>query len=215
MKLRPKVIAIMILATTLIFVETRRTSAQDAPPDLRMLMNLDLFASPQSDTKGAPQPDESMLDQIRALSAMGYLGGNPESAGYARTGNAAAPASSPSESIEVQQNYQTFRNLPPEERKRVMEGLRKWRNLPTARRDELQHAYARYRRLRPDQRDKVMRRYRQFENLPPEQRERMLANYRRWQQMTPQQRMEAHRRFGMGRPRPHPGQRVFPREPAP
>ncbi len=112
MKLRPKVIAIMILATTLIFVETRRTSAQDAPPDLRMLMNLDLFEAPSNDTKGAsaingaPAPDESMLDQIRALSAMGYLGGNPESAGYAGPGNAGgvpAPSSAPSRGIEGEQ----------------------------------------------------------------------------------------------------------------
>src|SRR5260370_40515695 len=95
-----------------------------------------------------------------------------------------------------------------------MEGLRKWRKRPTARRDELQHAYAPCRRLPPGQRGKVMRRYRQFEQLPPDQRERMLANYRRWQQMTPQQRMEAHRRFGMGRARPQPGQRGFPRGPA-
>ncbi len=112
MKLRPKVIAIMIITTTLIFVETRRASAQDAPPDLRMLMNLDLFASPSNDPKGAsamnvaPGSDESMLDQIRALSAMGYLGGNPESAGYVGPGNAGgvpAPSSAPSRGIEGEQ----------------------------------------------------------------------------------------------------------------
>ena len=117
MKLRPKAIAIMILTTTLIFVETRRTSAQDAPPDLRMLMNLDLFAPSSNATKGAPdksapgindtpQSDDSMLDQIRALNAMGYFGENPRPAGYAGPGNAGgepAPSSSPSEGIEGEQ----------------------------------------------------------------------------------------------------------------
>ena len=117
MKLRPKVVAIMILTTTLIFVETRRTSAQDAPPDLKMLMNLDLFAPSSSTSKGAsdkgapgindaPQSDDSMLDQIRALNAMGYLGGNPRPAGYVAPGNTGgepAPSSSPSAGIEGEQ----------------------------------------------------------------------------------------------------------------
>jgi hypothetical protein len=84
MKLRLKVVAIMILTATLVLVENHDTAAQDDPPDFRMLMNLDLFASRSSDVKDAPQikgapppaPDDSMLDQIRALSAMGYLGDN-------------------------------------------------------------------------------------------------------------------------------------------
>jgi len=54
-----------------------RAAAQDEPPDLRMLLNLDLFDRSQeppmaanSQTSAAP----SMLEQIRALRAMGYLG---------------------------------------------------------------------------------------------------------------------------------------------
>jgi hypothetical protein len=117
MKLRRKAIAIMILTTTLVFVDTRLTSAQDAPPDLRMLMNLDLFAPSSNGSKGgsekgapgttdAPQSDDSMIDQIRALNAMGYLGSNPRPAGYAGPGNAGgepALSSSPSEGVEGEQ----------------------------------------------------------------------------------------------------------------
>ncbi len=51
--------------------------AQDKPPDLQMLLNLDLFgAHPPSgapNSSGGDAPT-SMLDQIRALDAMGYLG---------------------------------------------------------------------------------------------------------------------------------------------
>jgi hypothetical protein len=109
MQLRLKVIAIMILTATLVFVENHDTAAQDDPPDFRMLMNLDLFASRASDVKDAPEmkgapasaPDDSMLDQIRALSAMGYLGDNRGS-GYAAPAPA-APSSAPVQSFEGDQ----------------------------------------------------------------------------------------------------------------
>ena len=44
-----------------------------------MLMNLDLFEPRHNNAQGAPAPaasptDDSMLDQIRTLDAMGYLG---------------------------------------------------------------------------------------------------------------------------------------------
>jgi hypothetical protein len=69
----------MILAAMLVGTENGRASAQDAPPDLRMLMNLDLFEPRHNGAQGAPAPagsrtDDSMLDQIRTLDAMGYLG---------------------------------------------------------------------------------------------------------------------------------------------
>jgi len=102
MKLRPKMAAIMLFAAMLVGTETGRTSAQDAPPDLRMLMNLDLFEPRANDAKGAPSPaarpgaptDDSMLDQIRALDAMGYLGNRPEVVG-AHAGGNHAPAEAP------------------------------------------------------------------------------------------------------------------------
>ncbi len=119
MKLHRKVVAIMILTTTLIIVETHQASAQDAPPDLNMLMNLDLFASrskarndaPGTGTPGiadaaAPGADDSMFAQIRALSAMGYLGDNADSARAAAPGNAngdVAPSSLPTKGVEDQQ----------------------------------------------------------------------------------------------------------------
>ena len=84
MQRRRKMAAIMIVAAMLVGTEKGRASAQDAPPDLRMLMNLDLFEPRHNGAQGAPAPagsptDDSMLDQIRTLDAMGYLG-NPADA---------------------------------------------------------------------------------------------------------------------------------------
>jgi hypothetical protein len=79
MKRRRKVAAIVLIGTMVVCGETGRTSAQDAPPDLRMLMNMELFEPRHNDAKNAAAPatsptDDTMLDQIRALDAMGYLG---------------------------------------------------------------------------------------------------------------------------------------------
>ena len=83
MKRRRKMAAIVILAAMLVGTEKGRASAQDAPPDLRMLMNLDLFEPRHNGAQGAPAPagsptDDSMLDQIRTLDAMGYLGNHAD-----------------------------------------------------------------------------------------------------------------------------------------
>jgi hypothetical protein len=48
--------------------------AQEPPPDPRMLLNLDLFAGDRSSNHPAG-PDDSFIDQIRTLSAMGLIGG--------------------------------------------------------------------------------------------------------------------------------------------
>src|ERR1700722_303946 len=84
MKRLRKVAAIVLIGTTVVCGETQRTSAQEPPPDLRMLMNLDLFEPRHNDPQSAPASptsptDDSMLDQIRTLDAMGYLG-NPADA---------------------------------------------------------------------------------------------------------------------------------------
>jgi hypothetical protein len=105
MKLRRKAAAIMLSAAMLVGTETGRTSAQDTTPDLRMLMNLDLFEPRTNDGKGEPSPAassaptaDSMLTQIRTLDAMGYLGNradageNGESAPRAAVRNAPAAA---------------------------------------------------------------------------------------------------------------------------
>ncbi|HZP45563.1 MAG TPA: hypothetical protein VFB15_07925 [Candidatus Binataceae bacterium] len=58
---------------------TSLMGATDSNPDINMLLNLDLFSSSASAAPDAT-PDtgnaapESMLDQIRTLNAMGYLG---------------------------------------------------------------------------------------------------------------------------------------------
>src|ERR1700722_11723667 len=84
MKRLRKVAAIVLIGTTVVCGETRRTWAQEPPPDLHMLMNLDLFEPRRNNLQGAAAPatsptDDSLLDQIRTLDKMGYLG-NPADA---------------------------------------------------------------------------------------------------------------------------------------
>jgi hypothetical protein len=111
MKHRRKMAAIMLSATMLIVFEARQASEQDTPPDLRMLMNLDLFESRPSNIKsppaGAAALGDSMLDQIRALDAMGYLGKHPSVNGNADGDDAPraaagspVPSSDPSYDVE-------------------------------------------------------------------------------------------------------------------
>jgi hypothetical protein len=81
-------LAVIALAAAALVTRSTRTGAQEqpspAPPDLRMLLNLDLFRPHPSDagndTAGQGSND-SMLDQIRALKAMGYLRGKQENSG--------------------------------------------------------------------------------------------------------------------------------------
>ena len=76
-------LAVIALAAAALVTGTDKTGAQEqppsTPPDLRMLLNLDLFR-PQPADAGNGEPEQrsnaSMLDQIRALKAMGYLRGN-------------------------------------------------------------------------------------------------------------------------------------------
>jgi len=84
MKRLRKVAAIVLIGTTVVCGETRSARAQEPPPDLHMLMNLDLFEPRHNRPQGAAAPatspiDDSLLDQIRALDSMGYLG-NPADA---------------------------------------------------------------------------------------------------------------------------------------
>src|SRR5580692_12510836 len=93
MQLSCKVAALVLIGTTFVCGETRRALAQDSPPDLRMLMNMDLFEPRNNGAKGSPAPasspgDDSMLDQIRTLDAMGYLGNHRD----ANANGAPAPA---------------------------------------------------------------------------------------------------------------------------
>lgn len=67
-------------------------------PDLQMLLNLDLFGQAAAAHDGGgqtqdPQPDpQSLLDQIRTLNSMGYLGG--------QVGSQAPPVGGPADSSE-------------------------------------------------------------------------------------------------------------------
>ncbi len=91
----------MMMAAMLVGPERGRASAQGAAPDLRMLMNLDLFEPRANTAEGAPASappdaatDDSMLDQIRTLETMGYLG-NP--AGAQASGAPSVPRAAVSE----------------------------------------------------------------------------------------------------------------------
>ena len=75
-----KLLAMRLLLTVLIFGSARRAPAQEPPPDLKMLLNLDLFSAAPQDSAGASpasgasgSDQASMLDQIRTLDALGYL----------------------------------------------------------------------------------------------------------------------------------------------
>jgi hypothetical protein len=103
MKLRRKVAAIVLIGTMIVCGETRRALAQDAsqeaPPDLRMLMNLDLFEPRHNNAQDAPDAasptDDSMLDQIRTLDAMGYLGNHDDADAADLPADAAAERPAP------------------------------------------------------------------------------------------------------------------------
>jgi hypothetical protein len=88
----------MMLTAMLVGAGTGVSPAQDSPPDLRMLMNLDLFEPRHNGASGAAAPaaaptDDSMLDQIQTLDQMGYLGNhNTAPANSATIPRAAAPA---------------------------------------------------------------------------------------------------------------------------
>ena len=84
--------------------------AQAAPPDLRMLMNLDLFEPRHNTAKAAPTAgaspaDDSMLDQIRALAEMGYLGNHGDNPAAAEAGD--VPASGAAEAPPASQRHET------------------------------------------------------------------------------------------------------------
>jgi len=99
------VIFVMMLASMLIVGKSRWVEAQEKAPDLRMLLNLDLFGKQPSGSAAAAPSGEgdsatgpSMLDQIRALNSMGYLGGAPDGRSptlLAPGGNGGAPQSPP------------------------------------------------------------------------------------------------------------------------
>jgi len=63
----------MVVAAAIFPLGVRASWAQSHAPDPRMLLDLDLFAP--ANNEGGPAQN-SMLDQIRTLRAMGYLNNN-------------------------------------------------------------------------------------------------------------------------------------------
>ena len=77
-----------------------RSDAQEQPPNLRMLLNLDLFEKQPggdvaNDDSNGDSKDPAMIDQIQTLDSLGYFGGNSRPA--AATGDA-RPNTSPANS---------------------------------------------------------------------------------------------------------------------
>jgi hypothetical protein len=72
---RHSVAAGAILLAALTFTGLRQVRAQEQPPNLQMLLNLDLFSSSGTGDSGYGDSGTggSMLDQIQALRQMGYL----------------------------------------------------------------------------------------------------------------------------------------------
>jgi hypothetical protein len=76
---RSKLMMVVAFAAALSAGKSSRAAAQqDETPDLRMLLNLDLFGRSQEQPGGANPHGSSapsMLEQIQTLRAMGYLSG--------------------------------------------------------------------------------------------------------------------------------------------
>jgi hypothetical protein len=68
-----KLLCATVMAAAIFPFGVRASSAQSHAPDPRMLLDLDLFAP--ANGEGGPSQN-SMLDQIRTLRAMGYLNNN-------------------------------------------------------------------------------------------------------------------------------------------
>jgi len=61
------------LTAAILLLGTRVSWAHEHAPDPRMLLDLDLFVP--ADSEDSQGDNTSMLDRIRTLQAMGYLGG--------------------------------------------------------------------------------------------------------------------------------------------
>jgi hypothetical protein len=69
-------ITMMSLAAAIVVLGARASGAQERAPDPRMLLDLDLFTPTPTNNLMPGHGGGSMLDQIRTLNAMGYLGGH-------------------------------------------------------------------------------------------------------------------------------------------
>lgn len=74
MKSGPSLASTMLLALLISSAAPARAQ-NEPPPDLNMLLNLDLF-KPNPNAAAQNGGDGSMLEQIQTLSTLGYLGPN-------------------------------------------------------------------------------------------------------------------------------------------
>ncbi len=100
---RHRLISISTFCIVLVSCGGLTVQAQDSdPPNLQMLLNLDLFRpQPQQNESGGENSNSSgsTLDQIRTLNALGYLGnGNDmDAAGDAASEGTKSPVPPPSQ----------------------------------------------------------------------------------------------------------------------
>ena len=93
----PSLITTMLLTAAIIIIGTRAVTAQEQTPNPRMLLNLDLFAAHSSGNKAVNHPatsasDDSMLQQLQTLRAMGYLSPDGPLPASANTDDGDSPA---------------------------------------------------------------------------------------------------------------------------
>ena len=75
MKSGPSLARMMLLAVLISSVAAPARAQNEPPPDLNMLLNLDLF-KPNPNAAAQNGGDGSMLEQIQTLSTLGYFGPN-------------------------------------------------------------------------------------------------------------------------------------------
>jgi len=80
MKSGPSLASAMLLVLLMSTIAAPARAQNDPPPDLHMLLNLDLFKpNPNAAAQNNAGSDGSMLEQIQTLNALGYLGPNRSS----------------------------------------------------------------------------------------------------------------------------------------
>jgi hypothetical protein len=91
--MRRRLRSVVLLGVVLALSGGASVQAQNSgPPDLQLLLNLDLFR-PQPNQLAPPNSSDTTLDQIRTLNALGYLGNsNSKNAAF---GSGASPGPEP------------------------------------------------------------------------------------------------------------------------
>jgi hypothetical protein len=98
----PSLITTMLLTAAIIINGSRAVDAQEQTPNPRMLLNLDLFAAHSGGNRAVNNPagpatatDDSMLQQLQTLRAMGYLSPDGPLPASANLDDAGSPTTNP------------------------------------------------------------------------------------------------------------------------